>query len=98
MGALDNIKKLSAYWNRHSWWISLPIFSLLSVIIILLLANVPFFPCQQIGYTINQSQAHMSLSPIELDRSKYAIGQIVHISQIPHDTDSANIKKYLEIN
>ena len=40
----------------------------------------------------------MSLSPIELDRSKYAIGQIVHISQIPHDTDSANVKKYLEIN
>ena len=81
-------------WNKHLWWISLPIFSLLSVIIIWLLSNVSFDACQQVGYTINQSQTLMSLTPIEIDRAKYAVGQIVHISQTQNNSDTKNVKKY----
>ncbi len=80
------------YWNKYAWWISVPVFSLLSIIIILLLSNVSL-PCQQVGYNINQTQTHMSVTPIELDRAKYAVGQIVHISQIQNNSDTKNVKK-----
>ena len=79
--------------NKHLWWISLPIFSVLSVIIIWLLSNVYFDACQQEGYTINQPQTLMSLTPIEIDRAKYAVGQIVHISHIQNNSDTKNVKK-----
>ena len=86
-------QNLMTDWNKYTWWISVPIFSLLSVIIILLLSNVSFNACQREGYTINQSQTLMSLTPIELDRAKYAVGQIVHISYIQDNSDTKYVKK-----
>src|SRR5215203_1817413 len=80
-------------WNKYTWWISVPIFSLLSIIILLLLSNVYLLPCQQVGYTINQTETPMSLTPIEIDRAKYAVGQIVHISHIQNNSDTKNVKK-----
>ena len=84
------------YCNKHAWWISIPLFSLISVIIIWLLSNVSFDECQLKGYTINQTQTPMSLTPIELDRAKYAVGQIVHISHIQNNSDTKNVTKYSE--
>jgi hypothetical protein len=53
-------------------------------------------PCQKVGYTINQTQTPMSLIPIELDRTKYAVGQIVHIFHIQNNSDTKNVTKYSE--
>jgi hypothetical protein len=85
---------VKTYCNKHAWWISVPLFSLISVIIIWLLSNVSFDVCQLKGYTINQTQTPMSLTPIELDRAKYAVGQIVHISHIQNNSDTKNVTKY----
>ena len=88
------------FWNNHSWWIPLPIFSILSIVIILLVLHIqiPFFHCPE-GYTLNQTEILTSSVPIKIDSSKYAIGQIVHInSNITNNNDSPEKETYLEIN
>jgi hypothetical protein len=82
------------------WWILFPIISILFIVILLLfILYLSLFDCQQVGYTINQSQSIMSLVPIDLDRSKYSIGQIVHINlTLKNNYDSQFEETYLEIN
>ena len=92
-------KKLIHKKYPFRWWILFPVISISFIVIILFITNFSLLDCQQVGYTINQPQSFMSLAPIDLDRSKYSTGQIVHINSTFKNNDNSQIgETYLEIN
>jgi hypothetical protein len=81
------------------WWILFPLIAISFIVMILSITNFSLFDCQQLGYTITQSQSFMSLAPIGLDRSKYSTGQIVHINSSFKNNDNSQLAEtYVEIN
>lgn len=96
----NNGKETKLSGNKKSrQWFLFPVISISFIVIILFITNFSLLDCQQVGYTINQSQSLMSLAPIDLDRSKYSTGQIVHINSTFKNNDNSQLAEtFLEIN